>query len=99
MDLNSFIDFKKNYKDYLKLSIKYWLYGLVIMIISNNLIVKLSNGMATNEEQVRDLIKAMPLYSGVVMCLLGPISEESMFRLNFRKCFNNEYFCGFFTGS
>lgn len=95
---NSFIDFKKNYKDYLKLAIKYWLYGLVIMIISNNLIVKLTNGMATNEEQVRDLIKAMPLYSGVVMCLLGPISEESMFRLNFRKCFNNEYFFAVFSG-
>jgi uncharacterized protein len=91
-------DFKINYKDDITIGLKYWAYGILIMLIANNIIVKLLGGMPTNEEENRELLRKMPLYSAVVMCFLGPISEEIMFRLNFKNDFNNSITFAVFSG-
>jgi uncharacterized protein len=68
------------------------------MLIVNNLLVKLLSGIPTNEEENRELLRKMPLYSALVMCFLGPISEEIIFRLNIRKCFSNITIYAIFSG-
>jgi membrane protease YdiL (CAAX protease family) len=77
---------------------KYWAYGIIIMLITNNIIVKFIGGMPTNEEENRQLLLKLPLYSAIVMCFLGPLSEEIMFRLNFKKDFNNDIAFAVFSG-
>jgi hypothetical protein len=81
---NDWTRFKKNYKEYLKKALKYWLVGFIIMIITNLLIQTLVTGLASNEEANREMLTNYPLYSVIYMCILGPICEELLFRLNFK---------------
>jgi len=81
-----FNDFKKNYKTYTKKAIKYWLIGFAVMFLSNMLIIYLfSTPLATNEEANREMLGLYPLYSVISMCVLAPIVEEMLFRLNFKN--------------
>lgn len=78
-------DFKKNIKPYLKKALKYWLIGFSLMIISNviiNLIIP--NGLAPNEALNRQQLKDYPVYSCLSICIIGPLTEELLFRLNFK---------------
>ncbi len=85
-------DFKENYKENFKIIIKYWLIGMGIMIIFNFIInIVLFNGsIAANEELNRGALVKYPIYSIVAMIITGPICEEIIFRLNFKKSIKNE---------
>ncbi len=87
-----FKDFKKNFKNYYKLIIKYWLIGIGIMVFINFLInfVFFKGSIAINEELNRETLSNLPLYSIITLLLFGPVSEEIIFRLNFRKSIKNE---------
>jgi len=90
--INDFKDFKKNYKSNFKVIIKYWLIGIGIMILTNFLInyVFFKGSMALNEEANRASLIEYPLYSIITLILLGPISEELIFRVNFKNSIKNE---------
>ncbi len=95
-----FKDFKKNYKKYLKKVIPYWVIGFIIMMFSNiviNLIIT-PDGMAANEAANRNILGQLPIYSVISMCIIGPICEELMFRVSFRKAFSNIIVYSLFTG-
>lgn len=79
-------NFKKNYKEYLSKALKYWATGFAFMIVLNVLILFLiPGGIAPNEEANRELMKIYPLYSIISAGLIAPISEELIFRLNFKN--------------
>ena len=79
-------NFKKNYKEYLPKALKYWATGFAFMIVLNVLILFLiPSGIAPNEEANRELMKIYPLYSIISAGLIAPISEELIFRLNFKN--------------
>lgn len=87
-----FQDFKKNYRVYLKKAFRYWGYGFIAMIVTNLLINSLFiDGIAPNEEANRIILTTFPLYSILSMCLIGPMSEELLFRLGFRDVFKNRW--------
>ncbi len=83
---NQWKNFKKNSSSIIKKSLKYWFIGFLLMIASNliiNLIIP--NGLAPNEELNRLALKKYPVYSCISICILGPITEELLFRLNFKS--------------
>lgn len=81
-------DFKNNWRKYLDMGIKYWLIGLIIMGASNYIIqMFFVNGIAENEETVRALIKAYPLYMIFATILYAPFVEETIFRKAFKDIF------------
>ena len=84
-----YYDFKKNYKTYLKDNYKYWLYGLLVMVISN-LIISSFVGMPANEEANRALIKAYPIYMTLSILIAGPIIEEALTRIILKDTFKNK---------
>ena len=49
--LNDLKDLKKNYKTIFKTTIKYWLIGFGLMILSSMILTSLNIGKATNQEQ------------------------------------------------
>lgn len=87
-------DFKKikgNLYKILDNGIKYWLIGLIIMMISNILIgLFISQAQATNEESVQILIHSSGLLSIITIGILAPIIEEITFRKAFREVFINK---------
>ena len=89
---NDFLSFKKNYKDYIKIAIKYWIIGFLLMMISNFIINIYSPvSMAANEQGVREIIKSVPIISLFTLCLLAPIAEELIFRKSFKDCFSGKW--------
>ncbi len=91
-------DFEANYKEYLKIGIKYWFIGFIIMGISNLIISNfITNNIAANEETNRMLLLNYPIYSVLAMTIMGPYVEELVFRANFKEAFNKHLFIIFTT--
>ncbi len=83
---NDFKDFKKSIKDYLKKYLKYWFIVIIAMIISNTIIYNITHiSTSTNQKNVIDAVKNVPIYSIVLTIFVAPILEELVFRLSFRK--------------
>ena len=55
--LNDLKDLKKTYKTILKTTIKYWLIGFGLMLLSSMILTSLNIGIATNQEQNISLFK------------------------------------------
>ena len=86
-----FIDFDKNYKNYLTFGFKVWIIATIIMIISNNFLYHhIVNDIAHNQELNIMAINNFPLYSVIAMIILGPLVEEIVFRLSFKENIKNK---------
>ena len=85
-----FNDFKKNGKKYINENAKYYLIGLAIMVISNN-IISIFLGMPENEEANRALINSLPVSSFLSVVIFAPITEELMTRVVMKDKFKNKW--------
>ena len=87
-----FNDIKKNHKEYYKKYFKYWLVSVAIMMMSNliiNLFVK--NGIASNEETIRETFKISPLYVFFSSVIFAPLVEELVFRQSLKNIIPNKF--------
>lgn len=87
-------DFKKikaNYRKYIEVSVLAYTIGIILMAVSN-LIIQLgfSQGIAANEQGVRDLLGSLPIYMTISACFIGPFEEEMLFRKIFRDIIDNK---------
>ena len=72
-------------------SIKYWLVGFIIMVLSNLFITYvLKRPIAGNEKQIRDLVDMAPLFMIFDVIIYAPITEELIFRRSFKDVFDNK---------
>ncbi len=74
----------------LDIGMKYWLIGLLLMMISNitiNLILK--TGIADNEQAVQKMITSLPWIMLLSAGVIAPFNEEILFRKCFRDTFKN----------
>ena len=86
------IDYKKNGTKYFSENGKYWIISLVVMVISNFFIQKISsNGIAGNEQAIRDIMKISPIYIFFSAALYSPIIEELIFRQSIKNIFSNKW--------
>lgn len=84
--------FKKNLYSYLDTGFKYWLIGLMVMVVSNLLINFLvPSAVAGNEEQVQEIIHGSPLISLICVGFLAPFIEEMTFRKAFKDLFKSKW--------
>ena len=90
--IKDFKDFKKNFKDYSDIIIKYWLLGFLFMVFSN-LIIGLFSPLskATNEEAVRSIIYSTPFLAFLITSLLAPFTEEVIFRKSIKDAIKNKW--------
>lgn len=83
---HDFKDILKHHKEYYSKSMKYYLLGIIVMVFSNAILALLSNGgIAGNEETVRTLFKASPIYVYISAVIFAPIVEELVFRQGIRN--------------
>ena len=83
-------DFIKNFKKYFVISFKYWFMGLLLMIISNNIINQFISGLGENESSVQTLITKMPVIAFILTTILAPFVEEMVFRKYLKDCINKK---------
>ncbi len=88
-------DFKKDFqnfkKDYFKDIFLYWLCGYIFVIVTNNFLYSIFNTISENEELNRTALSDFGLTAILTMAIIGPITEELIFRLGIRKSFSNKY--------
>ena len=73
--------FFKNFSKNIDVSLKYWVSGFLIMIVSNLILTYvLKKPLAGNEEKVRELIDMFPLYMIFQTLIYAPFTEELIFR-------------------
>lgn len=96
------IDFKNFIKDIfgnLETSFKYYIIGFISMVISNLILIFITNGsIAGNEEAVRDMIDKVPLYMAFSTILYAPLTEEIIFRKCIKDVINNKWLYIFLSG-
>lgn len=79
-------DLKKNHENYFKTYFKYWLLALAVMMISNLIIMFITeNQTSGNEEAVRRLIIRSPIYAYFSSVIYAPFVEELIFRRSIRN--------------
>jgi len=87
--------FKDNFDKYIKL----WLFGLILMTVSNSIITIFTNvEISNNEEAIRDIAKILPIYSLFTTCICAPLGEELAYRKTIGKIFNNKTLAIFMSG-
>ncbi len=83
-------DFKMNFSKDMKIALKNWGLGFVGMIVTNAILISLLGGIAPNEEANREMMGMFFVYSAIYTCILAPVAEELLFRLNFADCFKDK---------
>lgn len=86
-----FKDFLTNLKYYLNNYLKYWFLNLGLMMITSSIIsmiTKIDN--STNQEYVVKILENFPIYALLSTVIIAPLTEELIFRLNFRKIFKTD---------
>lgn len=90
--IQDFKVFKSKWLSLLETGVTYWVIGLFIMMISNLIISNLLSGaLASNEQNVRNLLTAFPIISIIMTSLLAPLTEELIFRKAFLDVFKNKW--------
>ena len=79
-------------------SIKIWLIGLFVMILSNAIISIFIKDIADNEAINRSIIITQAMYAFISMIILTPICEEILFRLSIKKMIDNKIIYILFSG-
>lgn len=86
---------KKTKKDKLVItidtSLRYWLIGLVIMVISNIIISKLGIDSASNDVSVVSMLESSPILAGISVIFLAPFIEEMVFRMAFKDIIDRKW--------
>lgn len=83
--------FKDKWDKNLDIGIKYWLIGLLGMMVSNIILTFIfNNNGAENEQAVQKMISALPIVMVISAGLIAPIVEEITFRKVFRDNIKND---------
>ena len=80
-----FLNYKKDFINIFKTSLKYWLIGFFIMLISSVIIANLGISNNLNQEQNIEMFNSYPLFEIITAIFLAPIIEEIAFRKSFNK--------------
>lgn len=84
--------FRKDGLKNLDIGFKYWMIGLMVMVVSNVIInFVFVHNIAANEEAVQSMIKVSPWLMLINAGILAPITEEITFRKTFKDMIKNPY--------
>lgn len=87
-----FIINKETFKDNFDKYIRLWLFGLILMTLSNTIITYItSSEISNNEQAVRDIADILPIYSIFTACICAPLGEELAYRKTIGKIFNKKW--------
>lgn len=83
-------DIKEKYEEYYTKYLKLYILALIIMMISNIFINKLTQGIPGNEEAIRTTLNKAPLYMFFSSVIFAPFIEEMVFRQSLKNIITNK---------
>lgn len=73
--------FRKNLVENMDIGFRYWMVGLILMMVFNMIITfVLKAGGANNEKTIQDMIHSLPMFMLLEAGVLAPFNEEIVFR-------------------
>ncbi len=85
-------DLQKNHHQYFRKYLPYWLIALGIMMVSNLILIFTGDTeIAENEQVIREMFSASPIYIYISVVIFAPLIEELVFRGGFFYLFRNKY--------
>lgn len=98
-------DLKKEFKKFIKdpmenmdIGMKYWMIGLIIMVVSNLFLTYiLKSGGAANENTVQSMIKSLPWLMIIIAGFFAPFTEEIVFRKTIKDVIKNKWLFAFLS--
>ena len=93
-----FKNLKTSWKEIISSTIKYWIIGLIISLITSNILELFHLTPNINQESNITLLKQYPIIEYILAVLLAPITEELVFRRSFIYSTNNKYIYSIITG-
>ena len=85
-----FLNFKKKWKEYFEKYLIYYIISLMVMIISNIFISKLTGSIAGNEQGIRNTLNKLPIYMVFSAVITAPFTEEMVFRQSIKNIIQNK---------
>lgn len=83
--------FKGNIRFYIETVVTAYTIGILCMVISNFLIqFALKLPISENEQGIRTLLNALPIYVFISAAIIGPFEEEMVFRKALKDVFKNK---------
>lgn len=82
--LKNIKDIKINFKKYIDKYLKYYIYSIIIMMVSNILINLIYPSIAGNQQSVINTLKKAPIYMVFSATIFAPFMEEMIFRQSIR---------------
>lgn len=90
--------FTKNIWENIDVGMKYWMIGLIIMIVSNLFLTYvLKSGGAANENTVQSMLKSLPWLMLIIAGFIAPFTEEIVFRKTLKDIFKNKWLFAFLS--
>ena len=84
--------FKEKLLENIDTGIKYWIIGLIVMMVSNTILTfVLKMGQAANEQAVQQLISYLPWVMVITAGIIAPCVEEIIFRKCYKNAFPNKW--------
>lgn len=98
-------DLKKEFKELknkigskIGTAFKYYGIGIAIMLVSNFILLILFKSIASNETEVRELLRANPIIMMFTISVIAPLSEELAFRKSLSPLFKNKWLFALVSG-
>ena len=85
-----FLEIKEKYEEYYTKYLKLYILALIIMVISNVFINKLTQAIPGNEETIRATLNKAPLYMFFSAVIFAPFTEEMVFRQSIKNIITNK---------
>lgn len=77
---------------------KYYGIGMGVMVVSNLVLLLIFKSIATNETEVRELLRAYPVVMMFTISVIAPLSEELTFRKSLSPLFKNKWLFALTSG-
>ncbi len=79
-------------------SFKYYGIGIAVMMLSNFILLLVFKSIASNETEVREVLKAYPAVMMFTISIIAPLSEELAFRKSISPLFKNKWLFALVSG-
>lgn len=79
------IEYKNNWRDYFEKYLKYYIFALIVMIVSNLIINMFTKGISGNQENINNMFEKAPIYILFSSIITAPFLEEMVFRQSIRN--------------
>ena len=83
-------DIKQNFNNYFTKYLKIYILALIIMMVSNLIINTITQGIAGNEETIRETFNKAPIYMFFSAVIFAPFTEEMVFRESIKNIITNK---------